>query len=85
MHPEICHFVSEQSYDGRLASAGGCELQGVSSSGLTGAGLPYIAVDHRHNAGGEEIVEGVDVSRHAGDEATYRVAVNEPREAAVAG
>jgi uncharacterized protein len=50
MHPDICRFVSELSYDGRLASAPGCELQRVSSAGLSGAGLRHIAVDHRHNA-----------------------------------
>jgi uncharacterized protein len=29
MHPDICRFVSEHSYDGRLASAPGCERQAV--------------------------------------------------------
>jgi predicted RecB family nuclease len=50
MHPDICSFVSQHSYEGRLVSASGCELQGVSSTGLTGTGLRYIAVAHRHNA-----------------------------------
>lgn len=50
MHPDICRFVSEHSYDGRLTSAPGCETQIVASTGLTGAGLRYIPVDHRHNA-----------------------------------
>lgn len=50
MHPDICRFVSEHSYEGRLQSAPGCELQKVSSGGLSGAGLRYIPVHHRHNA-----------------------------------
>jgi uncharacterized protein len=50
MHPNVCEFVSELSYDGRLVSAKGCELQTVSSSGLNGEGLRYLAVDHRHKA-----------------------------------
>ena len=49
MHPEVCRFVSEHSYDGRLASAPGCERQTVSSDGLCGAGLRVIPVEHRHN------------------------------------
>lgn len=50
MHPEVCRFVSELSYDGRLASAPGCELQQVSSSGLTGVGPRYLPVEHRDNS-----------------------------------
>jgi uncharacterized protein len=50
MHPDICRFVSGHSYEGRLVSAPDCKLQRVSSPGLSGAGLRYIAVDHRHNA-----------------------------------
>jgi uncharacterized protein len=50
MHPDICRFVSQHSYDGRLASAPGCERQNVSSAGLRGAGLRYIGIEHRHNA-----------------------------------
>jgi uncharacterized protein len=50
MHPNICGFVSELSYDGRLVSAPGCDLQRVSSSGLSGAGLRYLPIDHRNNS-----------------------------------
>ena len=50
MHPDICRFVSELAYDGRLVSAPGCERQSISSAGMHGAGLRYIAVDHRNNA-----------------------------------
>jgi superfamily I DNA and/or RNA helicase len=49
MHPDICRFVSDRSYDGRLASAPGCEHQMVRSAGLSGAGLRFLAVEHRHN------------------------------------
>jgi uncharacterized protein len=50
MHPDICRFVSDNSYEGRLVSAPGCDLQTVLSAGLSGAGLRFVAVDHRHNA-----------------------------------
>ena len=50
MHPDLCAFVSDLSYDGRLTSAPGCERQRVSSPGLAGAGLRYLPVEHRHNA-----------------------------------
>ena len=50
MHPDVCRFVSEHSYEGRLRSAPGCELQHVTSPGLSGAGLRWIPVDHHHNA-----------------------------------
>ena len=50
MHPDVCRFVSEHSYEGRLTSAPGCELQRVDSPGLSGAGLRWIPVEHRHNA-----------------------------------
>ena len=32
MHPGICQFVSEHSYEGRLETAPGCERQNVSSA-----------------------------------------------------
>jgi predicted RecB family nuclease len=50
MHPDVCRFVSALSYDGRLASAPGCERQRVNSSVLNGTGLRYVPVDHQHNA-----------------------------------
>ena len=50
MHPDVCRFVSEHSYGGRLTSAPGCELQRVTSPGLSGAGLRWIPVEHRHNS-----------------------------------
>jgi uncharacterized protein len=49
MHPEVCRFVSELSYDRRLRSADGCERQIVTSSGVNGAGIRFIAVSHEGN------------------------------------
>jgi uncharacterized protein len=50
MHPEVCRFVSELSYDGRLTAAPECEQQVIASSGLAGAGLRFIPVSHANNA-----------------------------------
>lgn len=50
MHPDVCRFVSELSYDGRLVSATGCEQQRVRAPGLDGTGLCYVPVEHRHNS-----------------------------------
>ncbi len=49
MHPDICRFVSEHSYDGRLETATGCERQHIEARSLRGAGLRYIAVEHEGN------------------------------------
>jgi uncharacterized protein len=53
MHPDICDFVSEMVYDGRLKPAPGRERQGVES---VGAGIRYIPVEHegRSQASPEE-------------------------------
>ena len=50
MHPDICRFVSELAYDGRLGSAEGLERQQIDSRGLSGAGLRYVPVTHTGNA-----------------------------------
>ncbi|MGE0446713.1 MAG: TM0106 family RecB-like putative nuclease, partial [Vicinamibacterales bacterium] len=50
MHPDVCRFISELAYDGRLGSAPGCERQSVESPGLSGAGLRWVPVEHRGNA-----------------------------------
>jgi predicted RecB family nuclease len=50
MHPDVCRFVSDLSYDGRLESAPGRERQRVDSPGLAGAGLRYIPVEHTGNS-----------------------------------
>ncbi|MGH2992792.1 MAG: TM0106 family RecB-like putative nuclease, partial [Solirubrobacterales bacterium] len=47
MHPDVCGFVSELMYDGRLRSAEGCERQRVIADGeLTGTGLRWLPVEH---------------------------------------
>ena len=50
LHPEICRFVSELSYDGRLRSRPGCEEQHLGGDGpLSGSGLRWAPVDHAGN------------------------------------
>ena len=47
LHPDICEFVSDLMYDGRLDSAPGCERQRVDAAGdLTGTGLRWLPVEH---------------------------------------
>jgi uncharacterized protein len=47
MHPDVCAFVSERSYDRRLHSRRACALRRVDAPGaLSGAGLRAIAVEH---------------------------------------
>jgi uncharacterized protein len=50
MHPAVCDFVSRLSYETRLRSAEGRDRQCVSSSGLNGAGLRFLNVEHLGNA-----------------------------------
>ena len=50
MHPEVCGFISELAYEGRLRSEARCAQQRIDSSGLTGTGLRYLPVDHTGNA-----------------------------------
>ena len=57
MHPDVCAFVSERSYDGRLRSRPECARRRVDATGaLTGAGLRVLAVEHdgRSQASPEE-------------------------------
>jgi superfamily I DNA and/or RNA helicase len=49
MHPDVCRFVSDTFYDGRLEPVEDCAAQAVSSPGLSGAGLRLIEVDHADN------------------------------------
>jgi len=49
MHPDVCCFISELLYEGKLRSAPGRELQDVTSGGLAGTGLRYLGVPHRGN------------------------------------
>lgn len=50
MHPAITEFVSQTSYDGRLASAEGLETQRIQAEGaLSGSGLRWLPVTHDGN------------------------------------
>jgi uncharacterized protein len=49
MHPDVCRFISETSYDGRLHSVEGCARQRVDSPGLSGTGLRWMPVEHAGN------------------------------------
>ena len=50
LHPDVCRFVSELSYEGRLASAECCAIQRIGGSGLSGTGLRFVPVEHEHSA-----------------------------------
>jgi predicted RecB family nuclease len=65
MHPDVCRFISEVVYDGRLESEEGCSRRRVDATMITGTGLRYHAVEHTGNsqASREEaewIAEAVD-------------------------
>jgi uncharacterized protein len=49
MHPDVCRFVSDTFYGGRLTSHDGCARQSVDSPGLSGAGLRFLPVEHGGN------------------------------------
>ena len=50
MHPDVCRFVSEAVYDGRLDSIEECANQGIDAEGeITGTGVRSIALDHERN------------------------------------
>lgn len=47
MHPNVCAFISEQSYEGRLHSRDACSRRRIDAPGpLSGAGLRMLEVDH---------------------------------------
>lgn len=58
MHPDVCTFVSERSYEGKLRSRDACGLRRVEApaGGLTGTGLRVLEVEHegRSQASPEE-------------------------------
>jgi uncharacterized protein len=67
MHPAITAFVSQTSYDGRLASAKGLEVQRVQAAGaLSGSGLRWHPVLHEGNASASD-EEAAAVARLVGD------------------
>ncbi len=50
MHPNVCRFVSETIYEGRLESFDACGRQDLSAPGeLTGTGVRYLPVVHEGN------------------------------------
>ena len=49
MHPEICRFVSQAVYEGRLHAAETARGNRVDSAGLNGSGLRYLQVVHSGN------------------------------------
>jgi uncharacterized protein len=49
MHGDVCRFVSEMSYRGRLREDPSCNDQQIFSNGLRGAGLRYLPVEHEGN------------------------------------
>ena len=54
MHPLVCSFISQLSYDGRLKSAEGRDRQRIASSVFDGAGLRFMPVEHVGNAQASE-------------------------------
>jgi uncharacterized protein len=57
MHPDVCAFVSERSYDSRLRSRPACARRRIDAAGrLCGAGLRIVSVEHegRSQASEEE-------------------------------
>ena len=50
MHPDVCRFISETVYEGRLDSFENCARQGLSAPGeLTGTGVRFVPVVHEGN------------------------------------
>jgi uncharacterized protein len=49
MHPDVCRFISETSYAGRLHAVPACERQRIDSSGVAGTGLRWLPVEHEGN------------------------------------
>jgi uncharacterized protein len=50
MHEDVCRFISELAYEGRLRSEASCRRQFIQSAGLSGTGLRYLPVEHLGNA-----------------------------------
>jgi uncharacterized protein len=50
MHPDVCRFISQAMYEGRLESAPECANQRIDAPGLlTGTGVRYVPVTHEGN------------------------------------
>ena len=62
MHPDICQFISEQIYEGRLSWHKNCERQTTAA----GTGLRWLKAEHSGNAT-SSIEEALIVSEHVAD------------------
>jgi predicted RecB family nuclease len=49
MHPDVCRFVSDVMYDGRLHAVPGLENQRISSPCLSGSGTRTLFIEHIDN------------------------------------
>lgn len=52
MHPDVCAFVSERSYDSKLRSRDACSMRRVDapSGSLTGTGLRVLGLEHERRS-----------------------------------
>src|SRR3546814_9747885 len=50
MHPAVCDFISDQVYEGRLASHSDTERQSVTGTAWPTAGAYWVSVAHDGNA-----------------------------------
>ena len=50
MHPDVCRFISDQVYEGRLISHADTVRQGVSGTSFPAAGAFWVPVNHEGNA-----------------------------------
>jgi len=50
MHPDVCEFVSNLMYEGRLSAIQDCETQGLTCASLPATGIVYVPVDHQGNS-----------------------------------
>jgi len=63
MHPDVCRFISEAIYEGRLESFADCAIQRLDARGaLNGTGVRYVAVEHEGNAR-QSVEEAREVAR----------------------
>jgi uncharacterized protein len=49
MHPDVCRFVSQAMYDGKLEAIEACAAQRIDSAGLSGTGLRLLELEHVDN------------------------------------
>jgi uncharacterized protein len=52
MHPDVCSYISDLAYDGRLRPAPTTSKRSVEASRLSGTGLRFVAVQHEGNRQG---------------------------------